>query len=88
MQNPCDKIQETVNMTILNGFGSVGIPVIAAEYILLVASRAINKYLLHCTALDKVHLAYMPDGKIEDVINIFCLTAYTDDTHNRRCTIK
>lgn len=80
MQNLCDEISETINMAILDGYESVGIAVVAAERLLRVVPGEVNKYPLHCTAIGKIHLAYMSDEKIESFINILSLPAYTDNT--------
>jgi len=80
MQNLCEEISETVNMAILDGLEAVGIAAIAAERILLVMPGAVNKFPLHCTAIGKILLANMPDEKIENLIKIIGLRAYTDNT--------
>lgn len=80
MHNLCNEISETVNMAILDGIDAIGISVIAADRILQVVPSIINKYPLHCTSIGKVLLASMPQEKIDRVINVTRLEAYTDNT--------
>ena len=79
LQHLCNEISETTNIAILDGVAPVSIAVIAAERILKVAPNLVDRYPLHCTALGKIFLAYMPDKRIESIINMG-LNAHTENT--------
>jgi DNA-binding IclR family transcriptional regulator len=80
MQNLCDEIDETVNMSVLNGVKPVGIAIVAAERILQIAPASTNGLPLHCTAIGKILLAHIPDERIDTIISIIGLSTYTDNT--------
>jgi IclR family KDG regulon transcriptional repressor len=70
LQNLCNEIDESINMSILDGIKPVGIASVAAERILQIAPASLNALPLHCTAIGKILLAHIPDERLDNIINL------------------
>jgi DNA-binding IclR family transcriptional regulator len=76
----CDDTSETVGLAILDGVGAINIVHVGPEHILRVVPSLLDKIPLHCTSQGKNFLAYMPDKKMDDLVDTLGLNAYTDNT--------
>ena len=77
----CEEIAETVHMAVLDGTEAVCIAVIPNKGIMFqVVQDEGSRFPLHATSLGKILLAYLPDEKIENILNSISLRAYTNNT--------
>ena len=88
LQRLCNDISETVHMSILNGIEPNTIIACSPKHILLAVLNPVNVFPLHCTSIGKVFLAYMTDERIDNIINIMGLDAYTDNTITDKAQLK
>ncbi len=80
LQRLCDEIDETIVMTAIDGIKPFHITYTNPKHILQAAMDQGGDFALHCTASGKIHLAFMKDEQIENIVNIPGLVAYTDNT--------
>ena len=68
-------------MAVLDGTEAVCIAVIPNKGIMFqVVQDEGSRFPLHATSLGKILLAYLPDEKIENILNSISLRAYTNNT--------
>lgn len=83
-----DDVHETIVMGILDGVEQTSISVIPCKDMLTVFPEAGHKAPLHCTALGKIFLAYMPVERSDNIIDTIGLTAYTERTITDKAILK
>jgi len=75
-----DKARESVYLTIKNGDFALYIYAIESSKRLLARSAVGDRVPLHCTAVGKAILAFLPDEEIQAIISRVGLPTYTENT--------
>ena len=81
LKSLCEEIAETVHMAVLDGNEALCIAVIPNKGIMFqVVPDEGSRFPIHATSLGKLLLAYLPDGKIEAMLNSIKFIEYTQNT--------
>ncbi len=88
IQKLSEAVSETVVMGMLKEFECVPIADSVPDQLLRVVSNEKNKLPLHCTAIGKVLLSYMPDKRIAYYFNTTKFVPYTDNTVINKIQLK
>ena len=84
----CDDTSETVTLAVLDRTEMIDIAMVGEEHTLRVVPNKRQRLPLHCTAIGRVFLAYMPNDRMNSYIDTIKLHPYTNKTITDKSKLK
>lgn len=71
---------ETAHLTVLDGGEGVHIEEIESSHVIKISLSVGRRIPLHCSAAGKALLAYLPERRVDEIVQLKGLTRYTENT--------